>query len=117
MLLTVETLRVPYATADERASVEPLGGCFIRVILRFGFMETPNGSRAMVHARSAGLKFDVMASTFFLGRKRTVLRGGAGPGRLMDAVYALATRLAADPTDYYHLPRDRVVELGYRVAV
>jgi KUP system potassium uptake protein len=116
VILTVETLRVPYATADERASVEPLGGCFIRVILRFGFMETPNVSRAMAHARRAGLKFDVMSSTFFLGRRRAVATG-SGVELMMDRIYVALARLAADPTDFYHLPRDRVVELGERVAI
>lgn len=116
VLLTVETLRVPYATADERATVEPLGGCFLRVVLRFGFMETPNVSRAMAHARRAGLKFDVMASTFFLGRRRAVATG-SGLELVMDRIYVALARLAADPTDFYHLPRDRVVELGERVAI
>jgi KUP system potassium uptake protein len=116
VLLTVETLRVPYATAEERATVEPLGGCFIRVILRFGFMETPNVSRAMAHARRVGLKFDLMASTFFLGRRRAVATG-RGLELAMDRVYVALARLAADPTEFYHLPRDRVVELGERVAI
>jgi len=116
VLLTVETLRVPYATAEERATVEPLGGCFIRVILRFGFMETPNVSKAMAHARTAGLKFDVMASTFFLGRRRAVATG-QGLELLLDRAYVALSRIAADPTDFYHLPRDRVVELGERVAI
>jgi KUP system potassium uptake protein len=116
VLLTVETLRVPYATADERVMVEPLGGCFLRVILRFGFMETPNVSRAMTHARRAGLKFDVMASTFFLGRRRAVATG-RGAELVMDKIYVALSRMAADPTDFYHLPRDRVVELGERVAI
>lgn len=116
VLLTVETLRVPYATAEERVTVEPLGGCFIRLILRFGFMETPNVSRAMAHARAAGLKFDVMASTFFLGRRRAVATG-SGLELVMDKLYVALSRMAADPTDFYHLPRDRVVELGERVAI
>jgi KUP system potassium uptake protein len=116
VLLTVETLRVPYATAEERATVEPLGGCFVRLILRFGFMETPNVSRAMAHARAAGLKFDVMSSTFFLGRRRAVATG-QGVELLMDRAYVALSRMAADPTDFYHLPRDRVVELGERVAI
>lgn len=116
VLLTVETLRVPYATAEERATVEPLGGCFLRLTLRFGFMETPNVSRAMAHARAAGLKFDVMASTFFLGRRRAVATG-QGWELFMDRVYVALSRMAADPTDFYHLPRDRVVELGERVAI
>lgn len=117
VLLTVETLRVPYATLEERASFEPLGGHFARLTLRFGFMETPNVSRAMVHARRAGLKFDVMATTFFLGRRRPVVAGRRGLGRVMDQLYAALSRLSADPTDYFHLPRDRVVELGERVAI
>jgi KUP system potassium uptake protein len=116
VFLTVETLRVPYATAEERATVEPLGGCFVRLILRFGFMETPNVSRAMAHARAAGLRFDVMASTFFLGRRRAVATG-SGWELVMDRLYVALSRMAADPTDFYHLPRDRVVELGERVAI
>jgi KUP system potassium uptake protein len=116
VFLTVETLRVPFATAEERVTVEPLGGCFIRLILRFGFMETPNVSRAMGHARRAGLKFDVMTSTFFLGHRRAVATG-QGIELLMDRIYVALSRLAADPTDFYHLPRDRVVELGERVAI
>ena len=116
VLLTVETLRVPFATADERATVEMLGGCFVRLVLRFGFMETPNVSRAMAHARAAGLKFDVMASTFFLGRRRAVATGH-GLELAMDKLYVGLSRIAADPTDFYHLPRDRVVELGERVAI
>ena len=116
VFLTVETLRVPYATAEERATVEPLGGCFLRLILRFGFMETPNVSRAMAHARAAGLRFDVMASTFFLGRRRAVATG-TGLELALDRAYVALSRIAADPTDFYHLPRDRVVELGERVAI
>jgi KUP system potassium uptake protein len=117
VLLTVETLRVPFATLDERAEYEALGPHFSRVTLRFGFMETPNVSRAMVHARRAGLKFDVMTSTFFLGRRRPVATGSAGVSRALDQIYAALARLSADPTDFFHLPRDRVVELGERVAI
>ena len=116
VILTVETLRVPYATAAERATVTPLGGPFARLILRFGFMETPNLSRAMIHARREGLKFDVMASTFFLGRRRPVATG-SGIELVLDRLFVKLSRLAADPSEFYHLPRDRVVELGERIAI
>jgi KUP system potassium uptake protein len=98
VLLTVETFRVPFATVDERASVEFLHGPFVRLILRFGFMETPNVSRAMVHARRTGLRFDVMASASFLGWRRAVATG-SGLKLLMDRMYVGLSRLAADPTD------------------
>jgi KUP system potassium uptake protein len=117
VILTIETLRTPLAEPHERAVLEQLGGRFARLTLRFGFMETPNVSRAMGQARKAGLRFDVMASSFFLGRRRPVVSGPFGPKRAMDRLYALLTRFAADPSDFYHLPRDRVVELGERVSV
>lgn len=117
VFLTVETLRVPYAEKGERASYTRLSDRFGQVILRFGFMETPNVSRAMGEARRAGLKFDVMTSTFFLGRRRAVATGPAGIGRGLDKLYALLARLAADPSEYYHIPRDRIVELGERVSI
>lgn len=116
VFLTVETLRVPVAHRDERVEWQPLSDRFGRLTLRFGFMETPNIARAMVHARRAGLRFDVMSSSFFLGRRRAVPQGPAGLARLLDNLYALLSRFSADPTDYFHLPRDRVVELGERVA-
>ncbi len=117
ILLTIETLRTPTANEDERATYEMLSPRFSRLTLRFGFMETPNVSAAMVHARKAGLKFDVMKSTFFLGRKRPVVTGNFGLDRALNRLYALLSRFSADPSDYYYLPRDRVVELGERVAI
>lgn len=117
ILLTIETLRTPTAHDDEKATYEMLSPRFSRLTLRFGYMETPNVSAAMVHARKAGLKFDVMRSTFFLGRKRPVVTGNFGFERVLNRIYALLSRFAADPSDYYYLPRDRVVELGERVAI
>jgi len=117
IILTIETLRTPLAEPGERAEYQAMGERFGRLTLRFGFMETPNVSRAMGQARKVGLRFDVMRSSFFLGRRRPVVTGPLTAKRVLDRIYALLTRFSADPTDFYHLPRDRVVELGERVAV
>ena len=117
VILTVETLRLPVAPEEERMTVEVLNDRFTRLILRYGFMETPNLSRALARARREGLKFDVMSTTFFVGRRRPVPSGEGRIDRALDRIYALLHRLSADPSDYYRLPRDRMVELGERVAV
>ena len=117
IILTIETARTPRVSLANRATYEVLSPHFSSLTLRFGFMETPNVSLAMVQARKAGLKFDVMKSSFFLSRKRAVVVGETGPKRLLDQLYALLSRIAADPTDFYSLPRDRVVELGERLAI
>lgn len=116
VLLTVETLRVPVATTEERASFESIDERFGRLTLRFGYMETPNVSNAMLAARRAGLKFDVMSTSFFLGRRRPVFSSVFGIKRFLSQLYALLYRFATDPSDYFRLPRNRVVELGERFA-
>ena len=117
VILTVETLRVPLARPDERAEYDPIDSHFARLTLRFGFMEMPNLGRALAQARRAGLKFDVMSSTFFLGRRKVVLGDSRGLRRWLDHLYIALGRFAADPSEYYNLPRNLVVELGTRTKV
>jgi len=117
VILKVETLRIPVVAEEDRAELTPLNARFCTLTLRFGFMESPNVSRALGPARRAGLKFDVMTSTFFLGRRRIVPLSRRGWRRLTDRVFIAMLPFAADPSDYFHLPRDRVVELGSRMSM
>jgi KUP system potassium uptake protein len=116
VLLTVETLRAPVALAEERASFERLDARFVRLTLRFGYMELPNVARALTHARRAGLRFDVMSASFFLGRRRPIPQSPFGARRFFENLFAVLYRFSTDPTDYFHLPRNRVIELGERVT-
>jgi KUP system potassium uptake protein len=117
VVLTVETVRVPIVSETDRAEYVPIDDRFARLTLRFGFMETPNVSRALGRARREGLKFDVMTTSFFLGRRKVVIGDHIGISRVFDRLFISMGRFAADPSDFYHLPRDRVVELGARMTV
>ncbi|MEH6648101.1 potassium transporter Kup [Sulfitobacter sp.] len=117
IVLTVETRDVPRVPENERAVIERLSDRFERITLRFGFMETPNINRALGSCRKQGLKFEGMKTTFFLGRRKLVAKADIGMPIWQDYLYIFMLRLAADPSDFYHLPRDRVVELGSQVAV
>jgi KUP system potassium uptake protein len=117
VILTVETVRVPVVEEADRAEYLPINDKFARLVLRFGFMESPNISRALGRARREGLKFDVMTTSFFLGRRKVVLGGRDGFRRILDKVFIGLGRFSADPSEFYQLPRDRVVELGARISV
>ncbi|MFT4795745.1 MAG: KUP system potassium uptake protein [Paracoccaceae bacterium] len=117
IVLTVKTCDVPRVLDSDRAVIERLSDRFERVTLRFGFMETPNINRALGLCRKQGLRYDGMKITFFLGRRKLVARPETGMSGWQDHVYILMSRLAADPSDFYHLPRARVVEIGSQVAV
>lgn len=117
IILTVETVRVPTVNERDRAEYLPINDRFARLVLRFGFMESPNVSRALGRARREGLKFDVMTTSFFLGRRKVVLGSSTGLSRLLDRLFIALGRFSADPSEFYQLPRDRVVELGARISV
>ena len=117
VVLTVQTERVPTVPVMERAIYSPIDDRFARLTLRFGFMETPNVTRALGQARRVGLKFDVMTTSFFLGRRKVVAGARKGIPLILDKLFIALGRFAADPSDYYFLPRDRVVELGSRMTV
>jgi KUP system potassium uptake protein len=101
----------------ERASVDKLSDDFTRIGLTYGFMETPNVPKALAALRKRGVAFDIMTTSFFLGR-RSVVRGShsALPGWL-DKVFIWMNRNAANPTDVFRIPPGRVVELGTQVSV
>lgn len=117
IVVTVETVETPHVPDAERATVEHLSDRFQRVVLRFGFMETPNVNRALGMLRRQGLDFEGRRTSFFLGRRKLVSNPQVGMPAWQDRLYILLARLAADPSDFYHLPRDRVVELGAQVSV
>ncbi len=117
IVLTVETCDIPRVPETERAVIERVTNRFERVSLRFGFMETPNINRALASCRKQGLQFEGMKTSFFLGRRKLVAKAEVGMPIWQDHIYIFMSRLAADPSDFYHLPRDRVVELGSQLAV
>ncbi len=117
IILTIETPTVPYVPAAERARIEHLSEQVVSVRLRFGFMETPNVNRTLGELRGQGLRIAGMKTLFFLGRRKLVPRADIGMPGWQDRLYILLSSLAADPSDFYRLPRDRVVEIGAQIAV
>ncbi|MFD2174826.1 potassium transporter Kup [Rhodobacter lacus] len=117
IILTVEPLRVPTVPEAERVSWQPLGGPFSLLTIRFGFMETPRIVSALPRARAMGLKIDVMRTIFFVARRRPVIRPGGGPMRLLDRLHIFLHGFSLDPSEYFLLPRERVIELGERISL
>jgi KUP system potassium uptake protein len=117
VVLTMITETTPRVSVADRVSIEPLGGSFQRVLLRFGFMETPNVPKALGLARKEGLSFDIMSTSFFLSRRSVRPDTRSGMPAWQDRLFILLARNADDASSYFQLPTDRVVEIGTQVAV
>jgi KUP system potassium uptake protein len=118
VLLTVRTEEVPYlANPRDRVAVENLHEGFWRAQIHFGFMEKPNVPVALDRVKQAGLRFDAMRTTYFIGRETILATRKRGLSSWRGSFFAWMTRNAGDVTSYFCLPPNGVVELGARVEV
>ena len=118
VLLTVRTEEVPYLTNPrDRVALENLHEGFWRAQIHFGFMEKPNVPVALDRVKQAGLRFDPMRTTYFIGRETILATRKRGLSSWRGSFFAWMTRNAGDVTSYFCLPPNGVVELGARVEV
>jgi KUP system potassium uptake protein len=115
LITTVVTEEVPYVW-DDRMELEDIGRGLKHMRLRFGFMEEP-----LVHAAIARMLDRVKSGarpedvTYVLGHERFVAGPGGRMGRVEEGFFALLTRNAQNPSEYFGLPPAQVVEVGARV--
>ena len=116
-ILTVRTTNKPKVAPEDRCTVEKLSEKFCKIEVRFGFMEMPNVSQALAYLRKTGVKFDIMTTTFYVGRRKLVADPHSGMPHWQDKLFIALANAATDPSDYFRLPTNRVVELGSHVVI
>ena len=127
IFVTVENLDVPEAPPEARAQVIELAPGVHRVILRYGFMASPNIPRDLEELGNLGrepgadparsIQYDPMQASFFLGREVLVRAMVPKLPAWRLFLFLLMARNAVPATEFFRIPSDRVVELGVRVAI
>ena len=113
-VFTEQTPRVPFR---DRIETVPLGAGFYRVILRYGFMESPDLPGCLSRCRLDGEGFDMMRTTFFLSRETVEAAKGRRSHMLARRLFVWMHRNATDATEFFRIPRNRIVELGARIEL
>lgn len=114
-IATVRTLQKPYCDPAERLSLERVDDSFTRLELRYGFMEQPDVREDLIRA---GHRIpDAKMASFFIGRNSYSRSAEVGMPVWQDVLFIALHRNAADPTDYFNIPPNRVIELGAQYAI
>jgi KUP system potassium uptake protein len=116
LFVTVENEDVPEVSQRRRAEVSLLAPGIHRIILRYGFMESPNIPKALEDLTEQ-LNVRVSQASYFLGRE--VLVPGMAPklSWWRRALFLTMARNAVPATEFFRIPSDRVVELGVRITI
>jgi KUP system potassium uptake protein len=118
VILTVRTAETPRVADEDRVRTQAINADFKKVEIFYGFMESPNVPKALAILRKQqGLKFDIMATSFFLGRRSIVPSANSGMPLWQDRIFIFLMKNATNPTDFFKIPPGRVVELGAQVTV
>ncbi len=117
VVLTVKTIDLPRINDADRVRIEPMGPHFWKVVMKFGYMESPNIPKGLALLRKQGFKFDIMATSFFLSRRSIRPAAQSGMPLWQDRVFITLARNANDATDFFQIPTGRVVEVGTQVTV
>jgi KUP system potassium uptake protein len=117
VILSVVTSTLPFVPDDKKIFLESFSPLFSRMILTFGYMETPNIPRALVLVRKLGWKFDIMSTSFFMSRRTILPAAKGGMPFWQDRIFIAMAQSASSATDYFRLPSGRVVELGIQVTI
>jgi KUP system potassium uptake protein len=117
VFLSVVPEEIPEVPETERITVARLGKGFHRVIARYGFMETADVSAIVDRCCRETLGRNADEVSFFLGRPQIVPTGPAKMAKWRKLLFAFLARNARSATQFFNIPRDRVIELGMQIEL
>jgi KUP system potassium uptake protein len=117
VILTIWTRDKPHVPDRDRAAMERLSKRFVRLDITFGFLDEPNVTKALMLCKKAGFKFEIMQTSFYLGRRNLIETPNTGLPHWQEKLYIALADLGVDPSAYFKLPPNRVVELGEQVTI
>ncbi|MGD9810131.1 MAG: potassium transporter Kup [Sphingobium sp.] len=114
VLLTVATEQRPHVPAEERLTLDRLDDHFIKARLGYGYMDRVDVPSDLARG---DLLTGAGGTSFFVGRN--AIRRSSHPSmpRWMTVLYSFLHRNAADPTAFFAIPPNRVVELGSQIEL
>ncbi|HTE53135.1 MAG TPA: potassium transporter Kup [Kofleriaceae bacterium] len=117
VLCTVVAERVPKVKPQRMVDAAELGHGFWKVTARMGFMQDPDVPAIMRQARKEGANIDLSDVSYYLGRETLLTGGGAPMARWRKVLFSFLSRNARPATQFFHLPPNRVVELGAQIEL
>jgi KUP system potassium uptake protein len=107
--------RVPFA---ERHVIESLGHGIHHMQIRLGFMQTPDIPVALKSCKVRGFEVDLHQVHYYIAHEIVVRRAkGSAMAAVPFAIYAFLTRIASRAPDFFKIPHERVLEVGFHIEI
>ena len=117
IILTVKFEEEPFVPQEKRIEIMDLHESFFRVILHYGFSESPEVQRDLKEALlSRGIKKQTDIS-FYQSRELLLTDGTGKMAPWRKKIFVFLSRIARPATGYFQLPPRNVIELGIQLEL
>jgi KUP system potassium uptake protein len=118
VLLTFLSDRRPRVPFAERHSVERLGHGFYRIQVRLGFMQTPDIPLSLLNCNRLGFDADLVHQNYYVAHETIVRREtDSAMGMMSFPIFSFLNRISSRAPDFFKIPQDAIIEVGFRVAI
>jgi KUP system potassium uptake protein len=118
VLLSFLSDRRPRVPFHERHSVHRLGHGFYRIQVRLGFMQTPDIPLTLINCNKLGFDADLDHKNYYIAHETIVRREAeSAMDPLSFAIFSFLNRIASRAPDFFRIPNDAVIEVGFRIEV
>lgn len=115
VLLTIRFHNYPHATRSNLIELEELSNKFYKVILNYGYKDETNVPRDLAKCKKFKLSVDDVQTSYFIGKESLIAEPSNHMMLFRKKVFVTLFRSAENITNQFHLPSNRVVELGSQV--
>ena len=112
VILTVKFLNIPHVNQKNMLNIVKLPNNFYQATVNYGFSDEPNIPRELAKSTIRGLKFEPMATSYFIGKESLVITKDQNMGVIRKRIFSFLFNSSEEITNQFKLPVNRVVELG-----
>ena len=117
VFLTIVTKDIPYVAEADRVEIAPLGCEFYRMVAKYGFKDEPDVPELLEDCGRNGFAFDMMETSFFVSRETLIATVSPGMALWREKLFVSMSKNATKASEFFHVPTNRVVELGTQVEL
>jgi len=118
VILGVRTANVPLVDPSQRSNERRIDANFTKILLTYGFMETPDIPRDLGLVEGArASRLDPIQISYFIGRTSLRASKHTGLPYWQDLLFIFMHRNESEPTEFFQIPPNRVVELGSQTVI
>jgi KUP system potassium uptake protein len=117
VLMTVHTEDIPHVPDEQRLEIRHYEQNIHTVLIRYGFMDQPNIPRALAQCRAMQFHFNLLETSFFVGREKIVAGHRTSFARWRKGLFIFMSNMMLDATEFFRIPTNRVIELGGQIEI